>query len=147
MTAAKGKRPFLPLQTTHHQASFERAGNQGGQFRGIDIGPNLASSLPLLGNRLQTIKPGTESLASFRSQLRVAVVRIDGRVHQRAPSRYQPSAPVPKVPHYLFQAVNGIRDPLCSFEARIHCDFPSMVEGVSCELLFALKVSVDSALF
>src|SRR5580693_9102431 len=87
MTAGKIERLFLPLQTTHHMAAFERAGNQGSKLLGIDVGTDLAASLPLLGNRLQTVKPGTESLASFRSQLRIAIVGIDCRVQQRAPSR------------------------------------------------------------
>src|ERR1700688_3332297 len=128
-------------------AAFERAGNQGGQFTGIDIGTNLASSLALLGNRFHTIKPRTEGLASFRSQLWIAVVAIDGRVQQRAASRNQSGAPIPKVPHDLFEAVNRIRNLLCAFETRIHCDFPSVVEGVSRKLLLAPKMPVDSALF
>ncbi len=145
--AGKIERPFLPLQTTHHEAAFERAGNQRGQFRGIDIGTDLASSLPGLSNRLQAIEQRTESSPGFRSQLRIAVVGINGRVQQRASSRHQPGAPVPEVPDELFQAVNGIWDLLSSFEARIHCDFPSVVEGISRKLLFALKMSVDSAFF
>jgi hypothetical protein len=64
-----------------------------------------------------------------------------------APSRHQPSAAVPKVPHDLFQAVNGVWNPFFSVEERIHCDFPGMVKGVSRKLLFALKMSVNSALF
>src|SRR6202043_2690165 len=43
-------RLFLLLQTAHHYAAFKRTCNQGGQFRRIDIGTHLASSLPLLGN-------------------------------------------------------------------------------------------------
>jgi hypothetical protein len=45
--------------------------------------------LPLLGNGLQPIKQGTESLAGFGSQPRIAIVGIDGRVQQRAASRNQ----------------------------------------------------------
>src|ERR1700722_14138221 len=96
---------------------------------------------------MQTIKQGTESLAGFGSQLRIAIVGIDGRVQQRTASRHQPGAPVAKVPHDLFEAVNGIRDLLSSFEARIHCNFPSVVEGVSRKLFFALKVPVNAAFF
>jgi hypothetical protein len=53
--------------------------------------------LPLIDNRSQTIKPGIESLPSFRSQLRFVMVGIDRRVQQRTLSWHQPSAPVPKV--------------------------------------------------
>src|SRR5467141_915001 len=93
------------------------------------------------------IKQGTESLAGFGSQLRIAVVGIDGRVQQRAASRHQSCTSVAKVPHDLFETINGIRNLLCSFEARIHCNFPSVVEGVSRKLFFALKVPVDPAFF
>src|SRR6202162_2868487 len=93
------------------------------------------------------MKQGTESLAGFGSQLRIAIVGIDGRVQQRAASRHQPGAPVAKVPHDLFETINGIRDLLCSFEARIHCNFPSVVEGVSRKLFFALKVPINPAFF
>src|SRR5271155_2928381 len=147
MTDGKVTRLFLLLQTAHHMAAFERAGNQRGQFRGINIGADLASSLPLLGDRLHTTKPRTESLASFRSQPWVAIIAIDGRVQQRAASGHQPGAPVPKVTHNSFEAVNGIWDLLCTFEARIHCNFPSVVEGFSCKLLLALKMAVNSAFF
>jgi len=41
----------------------------------------------------------------------------------------------------LLQAVDRIRDLLCSFEARLHGDFPSVVEGIAGELLFALKMT------
>src|ERR1700675_4502120 len=147
MTDGKVTRLFLLLQTAHHYAAFKRTCNQGSQFRRIDIATDLASSLPLLGNGLQTIKQGTESLAGFGAQLRIAIVGIDGRVQQRAAARHQPAAPVAKVPHDLFETINGIRDLLCSFEARIHCNFPSVVEGVSRKLFFALKVSVNPTLF
>src|SRR6266478_7701131 len=61
------------------------------------------------------------------------------------PPRYQPIAPVSKVPYDLFQAINRIRNLLSSFETGIHRDLPSVVEGVARELLFALKVTVDPA--
>src|SRR5580658_4551582 len=128
-------------------AAFERAGNQRSQLPGIDVGADLASSLPLLGDGLHTTKPRTESLASFRSQLWIAVVAIDGRVQQRAASRHQSGAPVPEVPHNLFEAVNGIRNLLCSLEASIHRDFPRVVEGICGKLFFALKVPVNPAFF
>src|SRR5258708_26721028 len=131
MTAGKIEGLFLPLQTTHHMAAFERAGNQGSKLLGIDVGTDLAASLPLLGNRLQTVKPGTESLASFRSQLRIAIVGIDCRVQQRAPSRHHHGAPVSKVPHNLFEAVNRISNLLSSFETRILCQVPTLVECLS----------------
>src|SRR5260370_8184772 len=107
----------------------------------------FASSLSLLCNRLETIEPRAQSPPSLRSELRIAIVGIDGRVQQRASSWHQPGAPVPKVPDDLFQAVNGIRDLLRSFEARIHCDFPSMVEGFSRKLFLASKVPVAPAFF
>ena len=116
MTAGEIKRLSIPLQTTHHPAAFESAGNQRGQFRGIDIGTDLASSLPILGNRLHTVKPRTESLASFRSQLWIAVVTIDGRVQQREASWNQPGTPVSKVPHDLLEAVNRIS--ICSVPSK-----------------------------
>ena len=147
MAACKVERFVAPLQTTHHRAAFESAGNQRSQFPGVDIGPDLAPSLPLLHNRSQTIKPRTESSPRLRSQLRIAIVGIDGRVHQRTASWQQPSAPVPKVLHVLYQAINRIWDLLSSFEARIHCEIPSVVEGVSRKLLFAFKMSIDAALF
>jgi hypothetical protein len=93
---------------------------------------------------LQTIKQGTEGLAGLGSQLGIAIVGIDGRVQQGATSRHQPCTSVAKVPHDLLETINGIRDLLCSFEARIHCNSPSVVEGVSRKLLFALKVPVDT---
>src|ERR1700675_5174313 len=147
MTDGKVTRFFLLLQTAHDYAAFKRTCNQGGQLRRIDIGPRLASSLPLLGNGLQTIKQGTESLAGFGSQLGIAIVGIDGRVQQRATSRHQPGAPVAKVPHDLVETINSIRDLLCSFEARVHCNLPSVVEGVSRKFFFALKVPVNPAFF
>jgi hypothetical protein len=50
MPAGKVTRLFLLLQTAHHYAAFKRTCDQRGQFRGIDIGTHLASSLPLVGN-------------------------------------------------------------------------------------------------
>src|SRR5438270_4411156 len=147
MTDGKVTRLFLLLQTAHHYAAFKRTCNQGGQFRRIDIGTHLASSLPLVGNGLQTIKQGTESLAGFGAQLRIAIVGIDGRVQQRATSRHQPCTSVAKVPHDLFKTIDGIPDLLCSFEARVHCYFPSVFESVSRKLFFALKVSVNPSFF
>jgi hypothetical protein len=119
MTDGSVKRLLLSLQTTHHEAAFERADDQPGQVCAIDIRPQLASSLSLLGDRLQAIKPGTESLPSFRPQRRITIVGINGRVQQRAASWHKPSAAVPKVPHDLLKAVNRIRDFPCSLEARI----------------------------
>src|SRR2546425_2303893 len=145
MMASKIERLFVSLQTTHHEAAFERTGNQRSQFQGIDVRADLASASALLRNQLQTIKPRTEGLPGFRSQLRIAIVGIDGGVQQRAPSRHQPISPVPKVPHDLFQAVNCVRDLVCSLKARLHSDFPSVVECIARELLFALKVTVDPA--
>jgi hypothetical protein len=98
VTAGRVKRLFLSLQTTHHEATFKRADDQCSQFRAIDIGPQLASSLSFLGDRLQAIKPETESLPGFRPQRRITIVGIDGRVQQRAASWHKPSASVPKVP-------------------------------------------------
>src|ERR1700721_2414710 len=126
-------------------AAFERAGNQRGQSPGIDIRTNLASSLPLLGNRFHTAKPRTQGKTSFHSQLGIAVVRIDGCVQQRAASWNQPGATVSKVPHDLFEAVNRIRNLLGAFETHIHCDFPSVLEGVYCKLLLTPKMPIDSA--
>ena len=57
MMAGEIERLFVSLQTTHHEAAFERTGNQCGQFQGIDVGTDLASLFPLLGDQLQTIKP------------------------------------------------------------------------------------------
>ncbi len=145
MIAGEIERVFVSLQTSHHEAAFERAGNQCSQFQGIDFRVDLASASPLLRDQLQSIKPRTEGLPGFRSQLRIAIVGIYGGVQQRAPSRHKPIASVPEVPHDLFQAVNRIRDLLCSLEARLHGDFPSVVEGIARELLFALKVTVDPA--
>src|SRR5216684_4157325 len=107
MTAGKIERVVLTLQTAYHEASFKGAGDQRGQIAGIDVGTDLASPLSLLGNRLETIQPPTERPPSLRSQLRIAIVGIDGRVQQRASSRHQPSAADPKVPDDLFQAING----------------------------------------
>ena len=102
VTAGRVKRLVLSLQTTHHEAAFERANDQRGQFRGIDIKPHLASWFSFLGDRLQATKPGTESLPSFRPQRRITIVGIDGRVQQRAASWHKPSAAVPKVSNDLF---------------------------------------------
>src|ERR1700676_4042137 len=78
VTASRVKRLFLPLQTTHHEAAFEGADDQRGQFRGINIRAQLASPLSFLGDRLQETKPGTESLPSFRPQRWITIVGIDG---------------------------------------------------------------------
>jgi len=138
MMAGEIERLFVSLQTTHHEAAFERTGNQCSQFQGIDVRADLASASALLRNQLQTIKP---RLRACRLSLVTedAIVGIYGGVQQRAPSRHQPTASVPKVPQNLFQAINRIRDLLCSFETRLHGDFPSVVEGIARELLFALK--------
>src|ERR1700730_11314794 len=119
VTARRVKTLFLSLQTTHHEAAFEGAYDQRGQFGAINISAQLASPLSFLGDRLQATKPGTESLPSFRPQRRITIVGIDGRVQQRAASWHKPSAAVPKVSNDLFQAVNRIRDLACSLEARI----------------------------
>src|SRR5262249_50207362 len=145
MMASEIERLFVSLQTAHHEAAFERTGNQCGQFLGINARADLASASPLLGNQLETIKPRTEGLPGLRSQLSIAIVVIDGGVQQRAPSRHQPISPVPKVPYDLFQAVNSVRDLVCSLKSRLHSDFPSVVECIARELLFALKVTIDPA--
>src|SRR5438552_10657329 len=145
MMAGEIERLFVSLQTTHHETAFERTGNECRQFRGIDVRADLASASALPRNQLQTIQPRTEGLPGFRSQLRIAIVGIYGGVQQRAASRHQPTASVPKVPYDLFQAINRVRDLVYSFEARIHGDLPSMVEGITRELLFAVKVTVDLA--
>jgi hypothetical protein len=80
MAASKIERLVVSLQAAHHQASFERAHNQCGQFRGINIGANFSSSPPLFDDRLQTIKPRTESPPRSGSQLRIAIIGIDGRI-------------------------------------------------------------------
>jgi len=80
MMAGEIERLFVSLQTTHHEAAFERTGNQCSQFQGIDVRADLASASPLLRNQLQTIKPRTEGLPGFRSQLRIAIVGIYGGV-------------------------------------------------------------------
>src|SRR5438046_404379 len=129
MAAGKIDRIVAPLETTHHQPSFERTHDQRGQFRGIDVGTNLPCSLPILGNRLETTEPRTESPPSFRSQVRIAIVGIDGRVQQGASPWHQPGAPVPKVPDEQLQALNGVRDLLSSLETRIQGDLPGVVEG------------------
>ena len=99
MMAGEIERLFASLQTTHHEAAFERTSNQCSQFQGIDGQTDLASASPFLHNQLQTIKSRAEGLPGFRSQLRIAIVGIYGGVQQRAPSRHQPTASVPKVPH------------------------------------------------
>src|SRR5258708_26526871 len=110
MMAGEIERLFVSLQPTPHEAAFERTGNQCSQFQGIDVRADLASASPLLRNQLQTIKPRTEGLPGFRSQLRIAIVGIYGGGQQRAPSRPQTTASIPKSPRDLFQAVNRIRD-------------------------------------
>src|SRR5260370_5076016 len=67
-----------------------------------------------------------------------------GCVEQREAARHQARAPVSKVPHDLLQPVDSVRDLVCSFEARIHCDLPSVVEGLGSKLLLAIKVPVNS---
>jgi hypothetical protein len=51
VTAGRVKRIVFSLQTTHHEAAFERADDQRGHFGAIDIRPHLASSLSFLGDR------------------------------------------------------------------------------------------------
>src|SRR5260370_29853477 len=99
MMAGEIERLFVPLQTTHHEAAFERTGNQCSQFQGINVRADLASASALLRNQLQTIKPRTEGLPGFPSQLRIAVVGIYGGVPHRAPSPHPPTASVPTVHH------------------------------------------------
>jgi hypothetical protein len=144
VTAGRVKWLFLSLQTTQHEAAFEGADDQGGQFRAINIRAQLASPLSFLGNRLQATKPGTESLPSFRPQRRITIVGVNGRVQERAASWHKPSASVPKVSNDLFETIDGIRDLLCSLKARIEWNFPSVGEGVDSKLLLAVKVPVDS---
>src|SRR5262249_52197044 len=102
MMASEIERLFASLQTSHHEAAFERTGNQCSQFLGINARADLASASPLLRNQLETIEPRTEGPAGFRSQLRIAIVGIDGGVQKWAPSRHKPISTVPKVPHDLF---------------------------------------------
>src|SRR3989442_12706973 len=118
MMAGEIERLFVSLQTTHHEAAFERTGNQCSQFQGIDVRADLASASALLHNQLQTIKPRTEGLPGFRSQLRIAIVGIYGGVEQRGPSRHQPTAAVPKVSHDFVQTGNRIPEPPRSFRER-----------------------------
>src|SRR5215469_182634 len=80
MIAGEIERLFVSLQTSHHEAAFERTGNQCSQFQGIDVRDDLASASALLRNQLETIKPRTEGLPGFRSQLRIAIVGIYGGV-------------------------------------------------------------------
>src|SRR5215469_726557 len=93
------------------------------------------------------IQPRTKSLPSLRAQLRIAIVGIYRCVQQWAAARHQPLAPVSKVPHDLLQPVDSVRDLGCSFEARIHCELPSVVEGLGRKSLLAIKVPVDSTFF
>lgn len=147
MAAGKIKRFFFSLETAQHQASFERGNDQSGQFRGTYIGTNLSLPLPFFDDRLQMIKPRSESLPGLTAQLRIAIVGIDGRVQERAPSRDQPVALLLKIPQELEQTVHRIRDLVCSLETSIHYQFPGVFEGFFGELLFAIKMTVDSTFF
>jgi hypothetical protein len=114
-----------------------------------DLGTDTASPLSLLGNRLETMKPRTERLPGLRSQLRMAIVGIDGRVQPWASPRHQPRAPIAKVPNNLFQAVNRIRDPPCSFESQMLCNFRNLTpyRRPLPQALARRQDAVDSALF
>src|SRR5258708_27096900 len=117
MLAGEIERLFVSLQTTHHEAAFERTRNQCSQVQGIDVQADLASASALLRNQLQTIKPRTEGLPGFRPQLRIAIVGIYGGPQHRAPSRHHPTASLPKTPHKFVPACNPIADLLRSFAA------------------------------
>lgn len=74
----------LSLQAAHHQSPFERAHDQRGQFRRIDLAADLASSLPFLDNRSEAIKPRVQRVPGLLSQPRISIVGIDGRVERIA---------------------------------------------------------------
>src|ERR1700747_3629970 len=104
MAAGEAKRFVLPLQTAHHQTSFERRNNQSGQFRSTNSGTNLALSLALLDDRFQTTQPRMKSLPSFAAEPRVSVIGFDGSVQKRTSSGHQAGTSFPKVPQELVQA-------------------------------------------
>src|SRR5258708_34874834 len=94
MLAGEIERLFVSLQTTHHEAAFERTRNQCSQVQGIDVRADLASASALLRNQLQTLKPRTEGLPGFRPQLRIAIVGIYRGVWKRGPPPRQPTSSV-----------------------------------------------------
>jgi hypothetical protein len=144
MMAREVKRAVVLLQTTDHDASFQRAYNQHGQFGGINVRADFGPSFPLLSNLFETIQPGTKGLPSFRSQPRIAIIGIDSRVQQRASSWYHTGAPGTKIPDDLLQPIHGIGNLVRPFEARIHCELPGVLEGFSGKVLLAVKVPVNS---
>src|SRR5215468_4501550 len=147
MAAGELARIAFSLQTAQHNAPFESRNDQSGQFARVDVRTNLAFPLALFDDRLQTVEQRMKSLPSFASQLRVAVIGLDRSVQKRTSPRNQPVAPLPKIPQVLTQAVHGVRHFIQSFETCIHCKFPSMVEGLYGQFLFAVEVAVDSAFF
>src|SRR5260370_7207314 len=98
MMAGEIERLFVSLQTCQHEAAFERTGNQCGQFQGIDVRADFASASPLVRNQLATIKPRTEGLSGFRSQLPISNVGMSAPLPHPPSSPLPPPAPVPTRP-------------------------------------------------
>ena len=80
----------LPSLPAHRQTPFGRSSNEHCQLPGIDIGTNFPLLLPLLNNRLQTLKPRMESMPSLVAKVKVAVIGFDCGVQKRAPPRTRP---------------------------------------------------------
>jgi len=96
------KRLSLSLQTTHHKAAFERADDQRGQFRAIDIRPQLASSLSLWSAFRPCQRAGRAS-NSNNTSARSPLFRLP-RMHlvKKHPAHEKALQDGPEVGHRLF---------------------------------------------
>ena len=120
---------------------------------------NVANSPESTSDRISPRRRPASAIDSIRSSRELRAWRAFARSfglpssesmacpQRGAASWNHPGAPVSKVAHNLFEAVDRIRNQHCAFEASLHCEFPGAVEGVFFKLSLARKMPVDSVLF
>jgi len=133
------------LQAAQEEGSFERADDEFGYIERLNARIDFVASDAFGGDFGEAGGPGLQGFFGSGAEMGVAVVGFDGSVHEGAAAGDEAFAFFDKVVDHFFQAENGVGDVVDAFEAAGDSFFPGVVEGFAGELLFAGKMTVDTA--
>src|SRR5215467_1092839 len=116
----------ITFQAADHQCSFQGRNDQSRYFLRIHTSPNLSALDSAIDDRAKTIAPFVEAFTSTFAQDRIAVVRIDGCIQERATSG-DGWAPINKIRNELLELVDTVGDSVKIVHPRVQDYLPGIV--------------------